>query len=100
MFLALVAIFGGMIVHLLTDYIWMNSLGFSSVFTTILWSKVILASVGFLLFAGAMFMTLFWIWHTYIKEMDMAKFGSIFQSGKIMSITIITFFNYFWLIWQ
>jgi len=66
--LFLVLSFGGTIIRLITDYIWMNSVGYSEVYITVLMSKVLLGVIGFLLFSGALFITLFGIWRTYTKD--------------------------------
>lgn len=91
-FLVLAVILGSIAVHFLTDYVWMDSLGFGKVFTTILWSKVLLFGIGFLLFAGTMFITLFWIWRTYISELENELISRFLHSSKIIIflITIVS----------
>ncbi len=41
----------GQALPLYTDYLWFGEVGFTSVFTTILWYKVLLGAAGGLLFA-------------------------------------------------
>lgn len=72
----------------ITDYIWMGSLGFEKVFTTILWSKILLGIVGFLLFAAGTFFTLFWIRRSYINQFDRSQLSNIIVDRK-KSIFII-----------
>lgn len=81
-FVIVVVVLGGVAVHFWTDYIWMDSLGFGSVFTTILGSKVLLAGAGFLLFAGAMFVTSVWIYRTYVHELAAEQLPPLFFSRK------------------
>src|SRR5690625_3802343 len=52
----------------LIDFIWMDTLGFGSVYTTILTSKLILALSGFILFFLTIFATLFWVRKTYLRS--------------------------------
>src|SRR5690625_3630038 len=54
--------------HFFTEYIWMGSLGYSEIFTTVLWNKIILAVIGFLLFAVSIFFTLYWIHRSYTNH--------------------------------
>lgn len=61
----------------LTEYIWMDSVGFSSVFTTVLWNKVLLGVVGFILFAVSGFFTLFWTRKSYIKHFHVGQLPTI-----------------------
>lgn len=86
--LILIVIAGAVAIHFSTRFLWMESLGFSGVFTTILWSKISLAGAGFLLFAGAMFITLFLIYRTYFKALSAGKLPPFFFSRKIMMLMI------------
>src|SRR5699024_2811552 len=87
----------------LIDYIWMDTLGFGSVYTTILTSKLVLAGSGFILFFAAHFATLFWIRKTYLNHFDdhqlpplvvnrrasmLAIFGIAILSGFIGSLIV------------
>ncbi|MFC4619794.1 UPF0182 family protein [Camelliibacillus cellulosilyticus] len=74
----------GAAVHFLTNYIWMDTLGFQGVFTTIFLTKVSLACLGFLLYGGALFITLFWIWRTYVKTPETEHFPRFFFSSKLV----------------
>src|SRR5690625_6799986 len=55
-------------VHFVTNYIWMDSLQYGNVFTTILFSKVVLALSGFLLFFICTFITLYWARQNYMSH--------------------------------
>ncbi|MGV3487157.1 MAG: UPF0182 family protein [Tuberibacillus sp.] len=82
-FLIIIIAVGRLAISLITDFTWMKSVGFSNVYMTILWTKVLLAGIGFLLFAGTLFITLFWIWRTYMKEPGISKKLPLFlTSGK------------------
>src|SRR5699024_12499894 len=53
----------------LRDYLWMDTLGFGKVFTTIFSSKIFLGLSGYLLFGIITFITLFWIRHSYLDHL-------------------------------
>lgn len=73
----------------ITDYIWMDSLGFSEVFTTVLKSKMLLGMIGFLLFAVVTYVTLSWIRRSYIGHMDRHQLpGIIFKRKAIIPIML------------
>ncbi|SDR01461.1 UPF0182 family membrane protein [Virgibacillus salinus] len=71
------------------DYIWMGSLGFENVFTTILGSKVLLGIVGFLLFAAGTFFTLFWIRRSYINQFDSSQLSQVIVDRKKSLLIIV-----------
>src|SRR5690625_2318883 len=62
----------------------MDSVGFSSVFTTVLWNKVLLGVVGFILFAVSGFFTLFWTRKSYIKHFHVGQLPTIVLNKKKM----------------
>ncbi|HLR02225.1 MAG TPA: UPF0182 family protein [Virgibacillus sp.] len=68
----------------LTEYVWMGSLGFSGVFTTVLWSKVILAVIGFLLFAIITFATAYWIRRSYLSHFAPVQLPKMILNKKQM----------------
>ncbi|GAA0603941.1 UPF0182 family protein [Virgibacillus siamensis] len=73
----------------ITDYIWMDTLGFAGIFTTILKSKIWLAAIGFLLFAVVTFFTLSWIRHTYLGHMDRSQLPPLLlERKKIIPIMV------------
>ena len=51
-----------------TNYIWMDTLDFESVYLTIFTSKVVLGASGFILFAVATYITLWWIRRSYVAH--------------------------------
>src|SRR5690625_3622008 len=57
----------------LTEYIWMDSLGFSTVFTTVFKSKIILIVIGFLLFAVSSYFIMFLIRRFYLSHFIRAQ---------------------------
>src|SRR5690625_3826184 len=69
--------------HLFTEYIWMDSLGFGNVFTTILYSKVFLAAAGFVLFFGLTFLTIYWIRLSYMNHFHHGQLPSMIIQGKL-----------------
>ncbi|SFB07246.1 hypothetical protein SAMN04488072_106197 [Lentibacillus halodurans] len=85
----LIVIAGLFALQWITDYIWMDSLGFSGVFTTILTSKVLLGVAGFVLFAAGTFFTLFWIRRSYIKHFDSSQLPPILEKRKIMMLMML-----------
>jgi len=85
----LVVIAGLFSLQLITDYIWMDSLDFSGVFTTILTSKVLLGAAGFVLFAIGTFITLYWIRRSYIKHFDSSQLPPILDRRKTMMLMML-----------
>src|SRR5690625_4819243 len=63
-----IIIIGFTVVHFVTDYIWMDSLSYGDVYTKILFSKVILALSGFILFFTFTLLTLYWIRKNYLQH--------------------------------
>jgi len=56
------------VVHFVTDYIWMDSLNYGDVYTTILFSKVVLALSGFAVFFILTLLTLYWTRKNYLHH--------------------------------
>jgi len=75
--------------HFFTEYIWMGSLGYSEIFTTVLWNKVILATIGFLLFAVSIFFTLYWIHKSYTNHFARNQLPKILLEKKKVFMMII-----------
>src|SRR5690625_1178352 len=73
----------------LTEYIWMDSLKFSIVFTTVFKNKFILVVIGFLLFAITSYVTLFWIRRSYLSHFSRAQLPSLILDRKIMTWIMI-----------
>lgn len=88
MVIALVLIVGFLSVGLLTDYIWMDSEGFRSVFVSILSSKLLLAAVGFVVFLVLSVVTFYWIRSSYISYLDNEKLPPIILEKKKSSAII------------
>lgn len=73
----------------LTEYIWMDSLGFKTIFTTVLWNKVYLGVGGFLLFGITAFITMYWILRSYVSHFHASQLPSfILQRKKMIWIMI------------
>src|SRR5690625_2253523 len=68
--------------HLFTEYIWMDTLGFGNVYTTILYSKVLLGITGFVLFFGLTFLTVYWIRLSYMSHFNQGQLPNAIVSGK------------------
>lgn len=68
----------------LKEYVWMGSVGFESVYTTILYSKITLGVVGFLLFGVLTFITLYWIRKSYLSHFNEGQLPEILKSGKLI----------------
>src|SRR5690625_1185441 len=69
---------------LLKEYVWMDTVGFESVFTTILYSKISLGVIGFLLFGILTFITLYWIRRSYISHFHKGQLPTFITNGKLM----------------
>ncbi|MGY0693924.1 UPF0182 family membrane protein [Virgibacillus sp. FSP13] len=87
--IVLIMIIGLLSNQLITDYIWMDSLGFSQVFTTVLGSKVLLGVIGFVLFAICTYFTVFWIRRSYISHFDQVQLPKIMFSRKKMTLIML-----------
>ncbi|MEI3599202.1 MULTISPECIES: UPF0182 family membrane protein [unclassified Oceanobacillus] len=73
----------------ITDYIWLDNLGFGSVFTTILGSKMTLIVVGFVLFFIASFLTLQWIRSSYINHFHESQLPPFLAEKKLSRLIIV-----------
>ncbi|WP_164670763.1 UPF0182 family protein [Virgibacillus doumboii] len=89
LFILLIVIAGLFALGIMADYIWMDSVGFAGVFTTILKSKVLLGAAGFLIFAAGTFFTLYWIRRSYIKHFDSSQLPKILLDGKKIILIIL-----------
>ncbi len=74
---------------ILKEYVWMGSVGFDSVYTTILYSKATLGIVGFLLFSILTFITLFWIRRSYISHFNKEQLPPFLINGKLIYSAMI-----------
>src|SRR5690606_27359164 len=84
-FLLILLIVGGLALSWVTEYIWMDSLDYGSVFTTILSIKVMLGVIGFVLFAIITYITLFWIRKAYSSHFAAQQLPPIFRNNKAMN---------------
>ncbi len=85
----LLAVIGLSSVKILTDYIWMDSLGFEQVFTTTLGSKIVLGAIGFVLFAAGTFITLYWILQSYLRHFDRHQLPKILLTRKWIMLIML-----------
>lgn len=81
-------VLGFLAFYFLTDYIWMDSLGFSSIFTTIYGSKILLAAIGFVIFGLSAFVTMNWIRLSYLNHFNPRQLPPIVANRKIMLLII------------
>lgn len=88
LFVILIISAGLLSLGIVTDYIWMDSLGFTGVFTTILKSKILLGLIGFLLFAAGTFFTLYWIRRSYLKHFDRSQLPHFLLGRKRILLSI------------
>lgn len=68
--------------NLFTEYIWMDSLSFGKVYTTILYSKVLLTLSGFILFFVLTFGTIYWIRLSYMNHFSHVQLPPVVTKGK------------------
>ncbi|WP_338471405.1 UPF0182 family protein [Niallia sp. XMNu-256] len=66
----------------ITEYIWMDSLEFGSVFTTILSSKLMLGVAGFVVYGFVTWLTLFWIRRSYLSHFDQQQLPAFLYERK------------------
>jgi len=76
-------------VHFVTNYIWMDSLQYGNVFTTILFSKVVLALSGFLLFFICTFITLYWARQNYMSHFSHHQLPKFVSNWKYALLMIV-----------
>lgn len=89
LFLLVILVLAFIAFYFLTEYIWMGSLGFETIFTTILGNKILLVSIGFLLFGVSSFFTLFWIRRSYLRHFDPVQLPKIMLDRKKMMLIMI-----------
>lgn len=87
--LLFLVIIGLMTFQWLTDYIWMDTLGFEKVFTTIFSSKIYLGLAGFLLFGVITYFTMFWIRHSYLKHLGPEGVPAIIRYRKSSTLIML-----------
>lgn len=80
---------GFLSIGLITDFIWMDSIGFKGIFTTILGSKMLLASIGFVVFLVLTFITFFWIRSAYVSHLKQEQLPPIIMDKKKSSFIIL-----------
>ncbi|GAA0456024.1 UPF0182 family protein [Alkalibacillus silvisoli] len=66
----------------ITEYIWMGSVGFEQVYTTILFSRFSLGAIGFVLYFVITFITLFWIHRSYVLFLNHSMIPNILLNKK------------------
>ena len=74
---------------ILKEYVWMESVGFESVYTTILYSKATLGLAGFLLFGILTYITLSWIRRSYLSHFSKEQLPAFLTSGKLVFSTMV-----------
>lgn len=87
--MVLILVLGVPVFNWIVDYIWMDTLGFGKVFTTILGGKILLIVCGFLLFSIVTYITLFWIRHSYLKHFQSYELPRFILNRKTSHITMI-----------
>src|SRR5699024_1045815 len=70
-------------------YIWMDTLGFGSVFVTMLKSKVSLVLSGFFLFSIFTYVNLFWIRHSYLRYFSRHELPPFIFQKKVSQFIMI-----------
>ncbi|AIF43138.1 UPF0182 family protein [Virgibacillus sp. SK37] len=86
--LLVIALIGLFSYRWFTDYLWMDSLGFESIYTTILSSKIILGAVGFILYFILTYFTLSWIRNTYTGHFDAHQLAPVLTNKKMSRLII------------
>lgn len=80
--LVLILVIGTFGFEIATKYIWMDTLNFSDVYTTILYSKVTLGVSGFILFFVLSFLTFYWIRLSYTKQFNDVQLPTVISNGR------------------
>lgn len=73
----------------LVDYIWMDTLGFGTVFTTILFTKIILIAIGFILFFITTYFSLNWIRKAYMGHFDTHQMPLVISRKKTSNLIML-----------
>lgn len=73
----------------ITDYIWMDSLGFEKIYTTILKSKVMLGVIGFFLFLVITYITLAWVRRSYLSHFHDNQLPMLVRKRKTSNAIIL-----------
>lgn len=79
--IAILLIVGITAYRIATSYIWMDTLNFGSIYTTILYSKVIIGLTGFIVFFILTYITLYFIQRSYSRYFPLMN-ANIFIVGK------------------
>ncbi|WP_082234435.1 UPF0182 family protein [Halobacillus massiliensis] len=87
--LLIILFIGWLSLSWITDYIWMDTLGFKQVYITILGSKVLLGGIGFLLFFVATYWTLSWVRRNYLGHFQPEQLPAVVQSKKWSRLSIL-----------
>ena len=85
----LLLIIGFIVANWLIDYIWMDTLGFNTVFLTIFTSKVSLGLAGFLLFFIFTYFTLYWIRRSYLSHFGKEQLPPFMLHRKRTNLIIL-----------
>ncbi len=72
-----------------TDFIWMDTLGFRSVFTSILSSKLLLAAIGFVLFFVLTLISFLWIRNAYVSFLSEGQLPTFILEKRKGNLIII-----------
>ncbi|QZT32931.1 UPF0182 family protein [Caldalkalibacillus thermarum TA2.A1] len=83
----MIFVIGDFLFSLLAEYIWMDSLGYSDVFITILSARILLFAAGFLLFSCTLFLTLLGIRRAYLHHFFPEELPFIFRQRKLFMIS-------------
>nr|WP_239534196.1 UPF0182 family protein [Thalassobacillus pellis] len=73
----------------ITDYIWMDSLGYKDVYTTVFGSKILLGVIGFISFFALTFVTFTWIRRNYLKHFTPEQLPAFVQQKKWSILAVI-----------
>ncbi len=85
-----IIVIGFVIVHFVTDYIWMDSLSYGEVYTKILFSKVTLAFSGFVMFFLLTLLTLYWTRKNYLHHFLPQQLPIIVSDKKYAWLSMIS----------
>src|SRR5690625_7162277 len=80
----ILTILGTFIFQFLTEYIWMDSLPFQTIFTTIFSTKVGLGVSGFFLFSITAFITFSWVLSSYVNHFQPSRLQNFILVRRTM----------------
>jgi len=72
-----------------TNYIWMDTLDFGSIYKTLLFSKITIGLTGFIIFFILTFITLFFIRYSFMKQFSPVQLLPVIRQKRLAYLTML-----------